>query len=175
MARNGTADALDVDPGRSRGTSEGMSMQEAGRDCPGASADPRPPAATRASQVLLAEDDATLRPLIASVLRADGYEVVEAGDGLELLAHIETMLTDGCERGARFLVVADIEMPGLSGLDVLAILRCAYRTTPVILLTAFGDDEIHAEARELGALALLDKPVSLDALRVAVQEALPPL
>jgi len=127
----------------------------------------------RTPRVLVAEDDATLRGVIAAVLRGDGYEVVEAADGLALLDLIETALTKRRERSEAFLVIADINMPGLTGLDVLAILRCAFAITPVILITAFGDDETRAEARELGAAGVLDKPFSIDALRAAVMEAAP--
>ena len=124
--------------------------------------------------VLLAEDDAPFRRLIASVLAEDGYEVLEAGDGLGLLANIETTLGVRGERAESFLVVADVRMPGLSGLDVLAILRCADWNTPVILITAFGDEATHAEGRDLGALAVFDKPFGVDLLRSAVREAMPP-
>jgi CheY-like chemotaxis protein len=125
-------------------------------------------------RVLLAEDDYELRRLIASVLRRDGYEVVEAADGLELLAQIEDMLTARRERSDGFLVLADVQMPGLSGLDVLAILRCACCATPVVLMTAFGDEETHGEAHELGAAALFNKPIDLDVLRSVVVETMPP-
>jgi len=124
--------------------------------------------------VLLAEDDPAFRRLIASVLADDGYEVLEAEDGVALLANIESTLTLRRERAESFLVVADVRMPGLSGLDVLAILRCANRATPVILITAFGDEATHAEGRELGAAAVFDKPFSLDALRAMVLETMPP-
>src|SRR5439155_324566 len=80
------------------------------------------------------------RRLLVSVLKEDGYEVVEAEDGLALLATIEDTLTVRRERPDAFLVVADVRMPGLTGLDVLAILRCANWATPVILITAFGDE-----------------------------------
>jgi CheY-like chemotaxis protein len=124
--------------------------------------------------VLLAEDDGAMRRLIASVLRTDGYDVHEVGDGVALLEEIESTLGARHERADSFLIVADINMPGLSGLDVLAILRCAFAATPVVLITAFGDAETHAEARELGALTVLDKPFDVDALREIVHEAAPP-
>jgi CheY-like chemotaxis protein len=124
--------------------------------------------------VLLAEDDAAFRRLIASVLAEDGYEVLEAEDGLGLLANIETTLGARGERADSFLVVADVRMPGLSGLDVLAILRCANWQTPVILITAFGDEATHTEGRELGATAVFDKPFDVERLRSAVLEVIPP-
>jgi DNA-binding response OmpR family regulator len=99
---------------------------------------------------------------------------VEAEDGVALLANIETTLTLRRERAHSFLIVADIRMPGLTGLDVLAILRCANCTTPVILITAFGDEATHAEGRELGAAAVFDKPFNVEDLRSAVVETMPP-
>ena len=121
--------------------------------------------------VLLAEDDAPFRRLVASVLEEVGYQVVEAADGLALLANVERARR---ERRDTFLVVTDIRMPGLTGLDVLAILRCANWPTPVILITAFGDEMSHSEGRELGATAVFDKPFDVHALRTAVVEAFPP-
>jgi DNA-binding response OmpR family regulator len=133
-----------------------------------------PESEPRRRLVLLAEDDAAFRRLIASVLREDGYEVLEAEDGVALLANIEATLTLRRERADTFLVVADIRMPGLTGLDVLAILRCANSTTPVILITAFGDEATHVEGRELGAVAVFDKPFNVEELRSAVVETMPP-
>ena len=139
------------------------------RSAPASDALPR-----RQPLVLLAEDDAEFRRLLASVLAEDGYEVLEAEDGLALLATIEATLTVRRERPEGFLVVADVRMPGLTGLDVLAILRCAHWATPVILITAFGDEATHAEGRELGAVAVFDKPFSMEQLRCAVLQTLPP-
>ena len=122
--------------------------------------------------VLLAEDDPAFRRLVASVLEEEGYEVLEAADGVALLANIETTLRR--QRADSFLIVADIRMPGLTGLDVLAALRCANWATPVILITAFGDEATHAEGRELGAAAVFDKPFNVEELRTAVVETMPP-
>ena len=60
------------------------------------------------------------------------------------------------------------------GTDVLAALGCSKWTTPFVLMTAFGVQELHAQARELGATAVLDKPVDLDALRSVVWWAMDP-
>jgi CheY-like chemotaxis protein len=128
---------------------------------------------TAGSRVLLAEDDDALRRLLAAVLARDGYDVVEAADGVDLVARIEEALATRAARSEPFLVLADIQMPRLSGLDVAAILRCASCAIPVVLMTAFGDEETHSEARELGVVALLDKPVDLDALRAAIRERMP--
>jgi len=87
----------------------------------------------------------------------DGYEVVEAEDGLALLATIEETLTVRRERPDAFLVVADIRMPGLTG--PTSSPSCAARTgharDPAHRLRRRGT---HAEGRELGVVAMFDKP-----------------
>lgn len=122
-------------------------------------------------RVLVAEDDPSLRRLIAAVLRDAGYEVVEAQDGVQLLEQIERQLAGQRARSDSFVVVTDVNMPGLTGLDVLAILRCAFARTPVVLITAFGDAETRSEARDLGAVTVLDKPFDVNVLRAVVEEA----
>ncbi|WP_437764600.1 response regulator [Sorangium sp. So ce281] len=119
-------------------------------------------------RVLLAEDDRELRLLLATALRRDGYEVLEAHDAKHLLELMGEALVSG--NGAPVdVVVSDIRMPGASGLDLLAGLRRDDWTTPVVLITAFGDPETHAEAYRLGADAVLDKPLDVDDLRLVVQ------
>ena len=119
-------------------------------------------------RVLVAEDDPSLRRLIVTVLEQSGYDVVAAGDGVELLEQIEKLVSAPHAPSDSFVIVTDVNMPKLTGLDVLAVLRCAFVRTPVVLITAFGDAETRAEARELGAATVLDKPFDLDALRSVV-------
>jgi len=123
------------------------------------------------ARLLLAEDDFELRQLLACVLRADGHEVVEARDGHELWALLSP---DGAADGAaRFsLVVSDVRMPGLTAFDVLTRLQRALTETPVILITAFGDQTTHLRALRLGASRVFDKPFDCDELREAVHETL---
>ena len=127
---------------------------------------------TASHRVLVADDKVEMRKLIATVLRKDGYEVSEATDGLDLLAQIE--LTARTRSAPIGVIISDVRMPGLTGLDLLAILRCASWETPVILITAFGDDATHAQARELGVSAVFDKPFEIDDLRAAVHRLVPP-
>jgi DNA-binding response OmpR family regulator len=131
----------------------------------------RPPVARR--RVFLAEDDDTLRTLVASTLRAAGYHVMEARDGLELLAGLEFALVSEHERPEHLILVSDIEMPGLTGLDVLTIVRCAHLDTACILITAFGDRETVSEASDLGA-RVFQKPFDIDDLVSALVELAPP-
>jgi DNA-binding response OmpR family regulator len=69
------------------------------------------------------------------------------------------------------LIVSDLRMPVCSGLDIVKGLREAHWNTPVILMTAFGDDETRARADKLGAL-LFDKPFQMNVLRLVVRNLL---
>ena len=125
----------------------------------------------RTGRILVAEDDLHMRRLIAGTLRAAGYRVVEASDGAEVLERVESTIWRD-RHGLFGAIVADMNMPALTGLDVLAALRCAEIDTPFILVTAFGDEGVRAEATWLGATAVLDKPFDLAELRSSVRSAL---
>jgi len=121
-------------------------------------------------RVLLAEDDYEMRALLSLALREAGYDVCECGNGADLLTTLS--LLEASTAGVFDLVISDIRMPGASGLDVLEDLRHRKGVPPVILITAFGDDETHARARQLGAAAVFDKPFETDDLLSKVREVL---
>ncbi len=126
----------------------------------------------RAPRILVAEDDDEMRALLASVLRGDGYDVTEVSDGLGLLHRLMySKILFGDESGFD-LIISDIRMPDITGLDFLAGMQDDEYIPPVILITAFGDMRTHAEAERLGAMALFDKPLDMDDFRVAVRGAL---
>ena len=122
-----------------------------------------------ARTVLVADDDEDLRSLVAETLRAEGYQVVEAHDGAELLDHLRGSL-DG-SRTRPDVVVTDVLMPKLSGLGVLDALRRAQWNVPVILMTVLGDGSVDTLAKRLGAVCVLRKPLDIDDLRTAVLNA----
>jgi DNA-binding response OmpR family regulator len=124
------------------------------------------------SRILLAEDNDDMRAMLASVLRRDGYLVIEAKDGRELVKHLT--LHGAGEASDIDLVISDVRMPGASGLDVLAGLREIDWSMPVILITAFGSADTKERAGQLGAAILLDKPFELEELRHAVRSVVPP-
>ncbi|WP_224369125.1 response regulator [Hyalangium versicolor] len=124
-------------------------------------------------RILLAEDQPQMRSLLRGALRRDGYEVIEAEDGPSLLRALVSGLLAEQSR-APDLIITDVRMPGFTGLEVLARLRSEEWNTPVILITAFGDEALHAEAARLGANRVLDKPFELEDLRGAVRELLKP-
>ncbi len=126
---------------------------------------------TRRPRVLVAEDDAEMRRLVADALRKDGYDIVEESDGGRLLVRIAAIYSFRRTSDPVDLIVSDVRMPVCSGLDILKGLRDAHWQTPVILMTAFGDAETRARAESLGA-HLFDKPFTMQALRAKVRELL---
>lgn len=125
--------------------------------------------------VLLAEDDADVRRLVATALRMDGYSVVEAHDGQDLVDHIGSALLFGHIRGELdpvALVISDIRMPGRTGIEVLAGLRKSEIGVSVILMTAYTDPHTREHAERLGVDAFLRKPFEIDELRSIVREVL---
>jgi CheY-like chemotaxis protein len=115
--------------------------------------------------VLVAEDDDEMRRVVVDALRELGCDVGAVSNGAALLVELA--------RGDQFhyrevdLVVSDVRMPICSGLQALQAVRETNTAVPFLLLTAFGDDAVHAHAARMGA-SLLDKPVSLGRLREAV-------
>lgn len=119
-------------------------------------------------RVLVAEDNGTLRRLLALVLRRDGHQVVEACDAGELLEALASSWIEGDGSAPIDLVICEQSLPGLEGLTVLAGLRSRDRATPFILMT--GDEEVQRRARRLRAV-VLDHPFSVAAIRAAIQRS----
>ena len=119
-------------------------------------------------RLLVAEDDEALRGLIVETLRNDGFQVIEAKHGLELLEVLEPALFEGREDGRPDLIISDYHMPGCTGMSILAGINSIGLNIPFIVITAFGDEATHTKARTLGAVAVLNKPFTLEDLRTAV-------
>ena len=115
--------------------------------------------------ILVVDDEPDLEALVLQKFRRqirDGsVSFVFAHDGVEALASIEQ--NPGVD-----LVVSDINMPGMSGLELLPVLRTAHPDVPVIMITAYGDTETRRRAIEHGAQALLTKPIDFALLREAI-------
>lgn len=121
--------------------------------------------------VLLAEDDREMRMLVATTLRRAGWDVVEASDGVDMLDLIAWILERRTD-WASCVLVSDVRMPNMGGLEVLDHLRGLGWPGGTVLITAFGDEAIHTRARELGANAVLDKPFDFDVLCDAIRHAI---
>jgi DNA-binding NtrC family response regulator len=114
--------------------------------------------------VLLIEDDAPSRRLVQAILKPEGVDVAMAQDGQQGLE-----LADANEPD---VVILDLRLPGMDGLEVLQRLRAAHRNLPVIIVTAFGELKTAVEATKLGAFDYLTKPIEHEQLTFAVRRAL---
>ena len=121
------------------------------------------------STVFLADDDDDLRTLLASSLGEDGYDVVQARDGAELLELLGEAAAIPWRRPD--VIVTDLKMPLYSGLGVLAALKQSAWNVPVIVITARTDARTITDALRLGATAVLRKPFSVTDLRAAILSA----
>jgi two-component system response regulator PilR (NtrC family) len=120
--------------------------------------------ATAAKRILVVDDERSLRELLAIVLRREGYEVVLAEDGQTALAALK--------RGALDLLISDIKMPDMSGVEVLRAAKASDAAIPAIMMTAFASTETAVEAMRLGACDYLIKPFDVDELKLKVREKL---
>jgi DNA-binding NtrC family response regulator len=116
------------------------------------------------ARVLLIDDDANLREVLSFTLRDQGHEVDAARDGPTGLAALDQFHPE--------VVVTDLKMPGMDGLEVLRHVTERDATIPVILLTAFGSIADAVEAMKLGAHNYLTKPCNRDELKVVLEQAL---
>jgi DNA-binding NtrC family response regulator len=117
------------------------------------------------TRILLAEDDDELRWALTALLLSEGYEVVAVADGRALLEHLGASMLLEQREGPPDLIVSDVRMPGISGLRVLEGVRDRGWTTPVVLMSAFGDEETRHQAKALGATAFLEKPFDFGRLQ----------
>ena len=104
------------------------------------------------SRILLVDDDPTVRSVVAGYLQKAGYRVDPVGDGREAAARLDDTAYD--------LAILDVMLPGMDGLSLLKQLRGANDPTPVILLTARGEEVDRIEGIELGADDYVVKPFS---------------
>lgn len=115
-----------------------------------------------ATRILLVDDDDETRELLGDFFGDRGYAVETAADGANALMRLATFAAD--------LVITDLEMPGMSGLELIRSLHATKQQTPVLLITARGDREL--ELSWLGRHAgfeCLRKPLDLDALGKTVE------
>lgn len=125
------------------------------------------------TKVLVADDDPEMRRVLAQALREDGYQVIEARDGVDLLGKISLEYEDNNATATVDLIVTDVRMPGYTGMEVLEGLRHVDWTTPVIVISAFADRELTREARLFGAATVLAKPFAMRDFLDAVHDVAP--
>ena len=128
---------------------------------------------TKAKRILLAEDEVALRDFVSRNLRARGFEVLEASNGLEAVAL--------WERENPHLLILDVMMPRMDGLEVCRRVR-EQSAVPIIVLTALDSESDKVSALDLGADDYLTKPFGVEELLARVRavlrrtqwEAMPP-
>jgi two-component system chemotaxis response regulator CheY len=119
-------------------------------------------------QILIVDDSPTIRRMVKASLTevSDGLEFVEAGSGLEAIERLAM--------GAVELMVLDLNMPDMHGLEVLGFVRGhqKYRRVPIIVLTTRGDESSRTAALQAGATAFMTKPFAPQALAAQVRQLL---
>jgi DNA-binding NtrC family response regulator len=114
--------------------------------------------------LLLVDDDAAFRTVMAAELSRSGYDVRTAASGEDALAV--------CAKAEPHVILLDLQMPGLSGLEVLKSLRDRHAPGEVVMLTGHGSIDTAIEAIRMGAFDYVSKPCPLDELEIRIQRAL---
>ena len=150
-----------------RGTTFVIHLPRCDEDPPAPRVSLRPPTSERRTEtILLVEDEAQVRKLIRAVLTTEGYRVLDAGDPLEALRLSEN------ESGEIDLLVTDVVMPTMNGRELAELLRRTRTRTKVLYLSGYTDDAIAQHGVLDAHIALLQKPVTPDALLSHVREVL---
>ena len=116
------------------------------------------------ARILVVDDDKISCGLFAEVLGAEGHEIGKAYSGEEALERLRSEPYD--------LLLVDVRMPGMTGLEVTRIMRQEQPQLPIIVMTAFGSIETAVEAIQQGAIDYVSKPMNLDELKRIVSRSL---
>ena len=119
---------------------------------------------TKGYKVLIVDDDLEMCALLSDVLKKEGLSVFTTGDSLEASKMIKREEFD--------LIISDLKMKGLEGLDLLEEAKIALPLTPVIIITAFGTIGSAIQAMKMGAFDYITKPFQMDELKLTVKKAL---
>src|SRR5215831_18615852 len=123
-----------------------------------------PASSARGATILIVEDDGAMRMMLREALEEDGYAVEAVGGGR---AGIERVRAGGVD-----LVISDVKMPDLDGLDMLREIKAVTPSPHVITITAFGSIDTAIRAVKLGAFDYITKPFDVDQLNLSVGKAL---
>ena len=117
-----------------------------------------------APNVLIVEDDAATRRLYKFLLTNGGYPVLEAEDGV---AALEQLALHQCD-----LVITDMNMPRMDGMDLIRAIRRDYNDIYVILITAFGTPDTEKQAMKIGAVPISTHSITFARMRIASATAM---
>jgi two-component system nitrogen regulation response regulator NtrX len=113
---------------------------------------------------LVVDDEASIRTALSGVLKDEGYDVIEAPDGAGALAAVGEHAPD--------VVLLDIWMPGMDGIEVLTRLKAMQPALPVVIMSGHGTIETAVRATKLGAYDFVEKPLSIEKVALALANAL---
>lgn len=116
------------------------------------------------NKVLIVDDKNGIRVLLMEVFNNEGYETFQAPNGKTALEIVRKEAPD--------LVLLDMKIPGMDGLDILKHIKNIDSSIKVIMMTAYGELDMIKEATELGAIMHFTKPFDIDEMRQAVQQQL---
>lgn len=119
---------------------------------------------TKTAHILVVDDEVNIRNALVTMLERKGHQVLGACTGEEALQCLEDARTD--------LVITDLRMPGMGGLEFLRRLKNKWSDTEVVVMTAFGSIDTAVEAMRLGAYDYLTKPIDRERFGVVVEKAL---
>jgi two-component system response regulator (stage 0 sporulation protein F) len=111
-------------------------------------------------KLLIVDDQIGIRVLLLEVFSTEGYETYDAANGRMALEIVRSNTPD--------LVLLDMKIPGMDGLEILKKIKEINRDIKVIMMTAYGELDMIKEATDLGALMHFTKPFDIDELRLAV-------
>lgn len=115
-------------------------------------------------KVLIVDDETNMCSIIRDILVEDGYEVMVAGNGREALGVVQKTVPD--------LIITDINMPCMSGLDLLREVKNLHPQIQFIIMTAFGELETYLKAMNNGAFDYITKPLNIEMLKIMVAKIL---
>ena len=113
--------------------------------------------------ILVVDDERSMRDFLKILLKKEGHEVAVAHNGISALEHLDK---NSCD-----LVISDIRMPGMGGLELLASIKEKQPDLPVILITAFASPDDAVEAMKNGAFDYISKPFNVDEIKSVIQSA----
>lgn len=112
-------------------------------------------------KILIVDDQYGIRVLLDEVFRKEGYKTFQAANGPQALGIAEKESPD--------LVILDMKIPGMDGLEILRRIKALNQAIQVIMITAYGELDLIQEAMRLGALTHFTKPFDIDELRQKVE------
>ncbi len=115
-------------------------------------------------RVLVVDDEESLRLVLKSFLKRDGYEVEVASSGKEALSLVESFGPD--------FILTDVRMPKMGGLDLLSTLKAKGIETTVIVMSAYGNVDLAIEAIKAGAYDYIQKPFKAEEVLLTLRKAL---